>query len=144
HIPGSWFLDLAALSRSVSLPDPRIPALMRPPRALVQAVLAGAVPSRQWPIVVTDSDGGCTSAPFARWLLKDAGYENVRLLDGGTPAWSLENGLALTQAEPRLLELGDQLSASPEAAEPSPWFASFEHVVQVIKGERDDQLLDAR
>jgi thiosulfate/3-mercaptopyruvate sulfurtransferase len=144
HIPGSWFLDLASLSQSVSLADPRIPALMRPPRTLVQALLAGLVPSLQWPIVVTDSDGGCTSAPFARWLLEDAGYGNVRLLGGGTPSWSLQNGLALTHAEPRLLELGNRPSTAPQATEPSPWFASFEHVVQVIEGARDDQLLDCR
>ena len=144
HIPGSWFLDLASLSRSVSATDPRIPALVRPPRALVQALLAGSVPSLKWPIVVTDGDGGCTSAPFARCLLKDAGYENVRLLSGGTPSWSLQHRLALTHAEPRLLELGNQPSTAAKAAEPSSWFASFEQVVQVINGELDEQLLDAR
>jgi hypothetical protein len=33
-------------------------------------------------VVVTDMDGGCATAPFARHALMHAGFANVRLLDG--------------------------------------------------------------
>src|SRR5262245_52308353 len=145
HIPGSWFLDLASLSRATRLLDPRVPALTRPPRTLLQGLVADAVPSRDSPIVVTDMDGGCTSAPFARWLLRDVGYANVRLLDGGTPSWWLEHGRALTHREPRLLALGAAPSAvAPSVADASPWFATFDDIRSAIEGRLAGQLLDCR
>jgi len=64
-----------------------------------------AAPAPRCQIVITDMDGGCTSAPFARHLLIDAGYPNVHLLDGGTPAWAQVHGHRLTDARPRFLEL---------------------------------------
>jgi thiosulfate/3-mercaptopyruvate sulfurtransferase len=45
----------------------------------------GMEPDR--PIVVLDQDGGAVTAPFMRYCLLDEGFSDVRLLEGGLPAW---------------------------------------------------------
>jgi thiosulfate/3-mercaptopyruvate sulfurtransferase len=51
---------------------------------------------------VSDQEGGAATAPFARLALLDAGFTDVRLLDGGTPAWRAAEW-PLTDAAPRVL-----------------------------------------
>jgi len=74
HIPGAWFLNLRSLARVYPPRDARIDALTSPPRQVVRELVAEAAPAPQCQIVITDMDGGRTSAPFARHLLIDAGY----------------------------------------------------------------------
>jgi hypothetical protein len=57
----------------------------------VRELLAPAAPTEVSPIVITDMDGGCTTAPLARLLLMDAGYQRVQLLNG-TPASAHRHG----------------------------------------------------
>ncbi|NBB71434.1 MAG: hypothetical protein GVY33_14125 [Alphaproteobacteria bacterium] len=85
HIPGAGFLDLAALSP----PRPADVAAIAPPTpASLRAALAASGHGEHDPLVVTDQDGGVGTAPFARLALLDAGFADVRLLDGGMPAWA--------------------------------------------------------
>jgi 3-mercaptopyruvate sulfurtransferase SseA len=95
HLPGSWFLDLGSLARAYPAADRRVDALTRPPRVVVRELLAPAAPTEVSPIVITDMDGGCTTAPLARLLLMDAGYQRVQLLNG-TPASAHRHGSHLT------------------------------------------------
>lgn len=95
HLPGAVFVDLDA-----ELADPPVPALGRHP--LPSAERFGAA-VRRWglhqgeTVVVYDGVGG-TVATRAWWLLRDAGFDEVLLLDGGIPAW-LRVGGALETGE---------------------------------------------
>ncbi len=102
HIPGSVFLDLAALSppRPAAVAD--VPAIAPPAPSCLRAALAGLGVGPADLVVVTDQEGGTATAPFARLALLDAGFADVRLLDGGTPAWAAA-GRPLTAAAPRTL-----------------------------------------
>ncbi len=96
HPAGAAFLDLAALGPS---PAADVPALTPPAPATLRVSLAPLGIAPDTPLVVTDMDGGTTTAPFARLALLDAGFDEVRLLDGGTPAWRAA-GLPLTDEDP--------------------------------------------
>jgi len=108
HIPGAGFLDLAALS------PPRaadVAAIAPPTPATLRAALAEFGVGPHDPLVVTDQDGGVGTAPFARLALLDAGFADVRLLDGGTPAWAAAGG-PLTSQRP-------WFAAAPVVGEPA-------------------------
>ena len=145
HIPGAWFLDLRSFARAYPPQDARIDAVTRPPRQVVRELIAAAVPAPQCPIVITDMDGGCTTAPFARLLLIDSGYPNVRLLDGGTPAWTYVHRRRLTDDGPRFLELAaDAHTRSPAQEVGTDRFATLADVAVAIADPSRAQLLDCR
>lgn len=100
HPPGAFFLDLAALAPS---PAADVAAITPPPPGALRAALGAAGIAPHTPLVMTDMEGGTATAPFARLALLDAGCTDVRLLDGGTPAWC-EAGLPLTDADPRFVD----------------------------------------
>jgi thiosulfate/3-mercaptopyruvate sulfurtransferase len=104
HLPGAAFLDLAELGPS---PAADFPALTPPTPGVLRATLAALAMTPGTPLVVTDMDGGTTTAPFARLALLDAGFAEVRLLDGGTPAW-LAAGLPMTAADPAFVRAGSR------------------------------------
>lgn len=94
HLPGAVFVDL-----ETELADPPSPAAGRHPLPSLQRLQSVA---RRWGIrdgdavVAYDASGGLAAAR-AWWLLRWGGLANVRLLDGGLPAWrraggSLETG----------------------------------------------------
>jgi thiosulfate/3-mercaptopyruvate sulfurtransferase len=96
HIEGARFVDL-----DVDLAAP--PARGRGRHPLPEATVFEAAMRRcgvndDSAVVVYDAGGGL-SAARAWWLLRHAGHDDVRLLDGGVAAWTAA-ALPLTTTEP--------------------------------------------
>ncbi|MCC9203544.1 sulfurtransferase [Arthrobacter sp. zg-Y769] len=84
HMPGAVYVDLDS-----ELSAPAVPSEGRHPLPDPQAFARAA---RSWGLndgdtVVVYDDAAGTSAARAWWLLRHAGWEDVRLLDGGLGAW---------------------------------------------------------
>nr|WP_175477034.1 sulfurtransferase [Ruania alba] len=131
HIPGAQFVDL---DRDLAGP-PSGEAGRHPLPDLADLQMA----ARRWGIddgdsVVVYDDTGGTSAARAWWLLRWAGLEDVRILDGGLHAWSEIGGI---------LEDGDVL------VEPGTVTLSADHMPVADAGDAASApargvLLDAR
>lgn len=95
HLPGAVYVDL-----DTELAGPGEPVDGRHPLPAVAHLQAAA---RGWGLndgdaVVVYDDLGNLSAARAWWVLRNAGLRNVRLLDGGLPAWRAE-GLPVVEGE---------------------------------------------
>lgn len=99
HIPGAHFVsvddDLSALHGHHSIHG-RHPL---PDAADLQQVMRRCGVSTGHPVVVYDAQGG-TSAARAWWLLRYFGHDDVRVLDGGYPAW-VADGEPVSTETPR-------------------------------------------
>lgn len=130
HVPGAAFVSLdEALAAPPGdggrhpLPDPEV----------LGAALRAAGVRRDRPVVVYDAVGGVAAAR-AWWLLSDAGHPDVRLLDGGWPAWQ-QAGLPV-EAGPVDPEPGDFV--------PEPGHRPVVDADGAARTARDGALLDAR
>jgi thiosulfate/3-mercaptopyruvate sulfurtransferase len=89
HVPGAIYVDLEEeLSGGVNPAAGRHP--LPAPADLERAVRAWGV--RESGSVVAYDDAGGTSAARAWWLLRWAGFDAVRVLDGGLAAWVAAGG----------------------------------------------------
>lgn len=95
HIEGSRHLDLYGISLSDSSEAPLAAFLA------IFRVLFGARGVDERPVVVYDHESG-ERAARAAWLLAVLGHPDVRLLDGGTHAWTAAGGrlVQLKEAPP--------------------------------------------
>jgi thiosulfate/3-mercaptopyruvate sulfurtransferase len=93
HLPGAVFLDLETqLSRPRGPGEGRHPL---PDPAALQEVLRRAGIGGDTPVVVHDA-GPSTSAARGWWVLRWAGLDDVRVLDGGLAAWTAAGGPVTT------------------------------------------------
>jgi thiosulfate/3-mercaptopyruvate sulfurtransferase len=97
HIPGAVYVDLDS-----DLSDHSVTGRGRHPLPSAAALQSSA---RRWGLnpgetVVVYDDWGGQAASRAWWLLRAAGVEDVRLLDGGWPAWQ-RSGYPTETVEPQ-------------------------------------------
>lgn len=106
HLPGAVYVDLdTELSEKRTPQDGRHP--LPSPERLQRAARSWGI--REQDEVVAYDGGGNYASARVWWLLRDAGFERVRLLDGALPAWvaagfPLETGARTVQ--PGDVELG--------------------------------------
>lgn len=130
HIPGARFLDLASLADR----DSSVPAALPLPGQLAQRIAElGVAPDAT--IVLYDDSAIRTSAR-AWFMLREAGWERVAILDGGLGKW---------RADGRRLESGTpEITTAPPAS-----LAAARHVRSKSEmlfncDSRAEQVLDAR
>jgi thiosulfate/3-mercaptopyruvate sulfurtransferase len=99
HLPGAHFVDLDRDLAAAPGPAGRHPL---PDPAVLQAALRRAGVGADRAVVVYDA-ATSTSAARAWWLLRWAGHDAVRVLDGGFQAWA-DAGLRVSLTEPPLVE----------------------------------------
>lgn len=107
HIEGSQHLDIYGVSLSDSSGDP-----LKAFFAIFRTLFGARGVSVDKPVVIYDHETG-ERAARAVWLLAVLGHPDVRILDGGTQAWTAAGNwlVRLTQAPP---------PADPRTAPPTP------------------------
>ena len=130
HIPGAIFLDLDGVSDA----DSPLPHMLPPPAAF--AASAGVLGLSDRDNIVVYDTAGLFSAARVWWMLTIMGARDVRVLDGGLPAWAALD-----------LPVEDGVPPRPPFAVFSPRFDTAAVAgladVQAALGE-DTQVLDAR
>jgi len=104
HLPGAVYVDLDTELAAHSA-DPRDGRHPLPAVADLQTAARRWGVSAERPVVVYDASGGL-AAGRAWWLLRWGGHPDVRLLDGGLPAWQAA-GLPVEAGEVPDPEPGD-------------------------------------
>ncbi len=94
HIPGAVRFDLDTIAD----PSSGLPHMLPTPEAFAAAVGALGISERQT-IIVYDG-AGLFSAPRVRWTFRVMGAVDVRILEGGLPAW-IAAGLPLESHGPK-------------------------------------------
>ncbi|MEO0612045.1 MAG: 3-mercaptopyruvate sulfurtransferase [Pseudomonadota bacterium] len=94
HLPGAHFFDIDAIADHCS----PLPHMMASTDDFTRAVQAMGIHDEST-IVIYD-DQGLFSAPRVWWTFKAMGHTDVRVLDGGLPAW-VAAGLPLEQGPAR-------------------------------------------
>ena len=120
HVPGAAYVSL-----DDALAAPHIPGITGrhplPEAAVLQAAMRAAGVSAARPVVVYD-DWRSIAAARAWWLLRWAGHDDVRVLDGGWRAWragggDVETGEVRPEPGDLVVEPGGRAVVDAEGAE---------------------------
>lgn len=131
HIPGAAYYDLDHWSE----PNSALPHTLPSSEWFSQSMQACGL-NAGMAVVVYDG-AGIFSAPRLWWLLKSFGYDDVKVLNGGLPAW-LREGLPLEAGAPKALK-GDYRATALVSG-----FVDAEHVLSLAQGKGIGQIADAR
>jgi len=131
HIPGARFLDLAALSDETS-PVPQ--ALPRPDQLAARLAALGIAPGTA---IVLYDDSAVRTAARAWFMLRESGWTDVAILDGGLGKWRAE-GRPIASREP-----GTPSPASP-ASLAAPGRVRSKADLLANLASHAEQVIDAR
>lgn len=130
HIPGAVFFDQdAVVDPASSLPHTL-------PDAASFAAAMGALGLSETDTIVVYDGTGLFTAPRVWWMLRTFGARDVRILDGGFPAWR-EAGLPVETG------VASPKPASFHAVFDSTAVTSFEEMQRIVAGG-ERQIADAR
>ncbi|RIY01440.1 3-mercaptopyruvate sulfurtransferase [Aureimonas flava] len=130
HVPGAVFFDQDAVVDTAS----DLPHTLPSPAVFAQA--AGALGIRRTDTIVVYDGLGLFSAPRVWWMLRTFGAKDVRILDGGFPAW-VASGLPVETGEP------DPTPARFEATFDAGAVATLDEMRAIVAGG-SRQIADAR
>src|SRR5687768_10520027 len=91
HVPGAWFVNLAALQSTRN----GVPVELNPPEVLRSVLEAAGVTTSQHVVITGD---GPLPAARAFFILEYLGHPSVHLLDGDRAAWQAAYGLSTAAA----------------------------------------------
>lgn len=129
HIPGAVFFDIDAISTPGDLPH------MMPADAFFAECAGNLGLAKSNTVVVYDTKG-LFSAARVWWMLTVAGYSDVKILDGGLPAW-LDAGFSLESGEVSVVPVVVEIAVSGDSVVDAS-------AVLEASGSRSAQILDAR
>lgn len=129
HIPGAVFFDIDEHSAAGDLPH-----MM--PQPLDFAESAGALGLLPGNTVVVYDTKGLFSAARVWWMLRTFGFSDVKILDGGLPAWS-KAGLPLDSGKVALSSVTPAINFAADAVVDASQ-------VLAASDSRSAQILDAR
>lgn len=132
RIPGARFFDLDAASD----PCATMPHMLPEP-AHFEAVVRDLGISSGDAVVVYDGSGANLSAARCWWMFRAFGHDDVRVLDGGMPAWVRE-GRPIEGGEPAPVQAGDFV-AKPRAAR----VTALDEMREIV-AQRRAQVVDMR
>lgn len=130
HIPGARFFDIEACAdRNTALPH------MLPTQQEFSAYIASLGVTGRKPIVIYDRHG-LRSAPRVWWSLRRFGFDDVRILSGGFPAWIARN-LPIEQGQGKAA----RLTALPHLKPRDHLVVAYDGIVAL---QAKDLLIDGR
>ena len=131
HIPGATYYDLDYWSA----PDSDLPHTLPSPDWFTQGMQACGLNYGMTAVVYDGA--GVFSAPRLWWLLKSFGYDDVKVLNGGLPAW-------LREALPVESGTSTPVTGNYQAGALASGFVDADYVLKVAQGEGAGQIADAR
>jgi thiosulfate/3-mercaptopyruvate sulfurtransferase len=125
HVPGALWVDSTAWSKAFG---------NQPDKDDWTKRLGGLGLEVDSPVVVYGEDPREPARVW--WVLRYWGFTDVRLLNGGWPAWASQNS-AMSKEAPAVKPTTPKLSAQTDR------LATKEHVLDIVK-KKDRQIVDAR
>jgi len=140
HIEGSRHLDIYGVSLNDSSETPLSAFL-----AIFRALFGARGVTADRPVVIYDHETG-ERAARAVWLLAVLGHPDVRILDGGTRAWTACGGrlARLTQAKPPADPAKAPPTAPPFRGTPDPGLLATRFDVHDAIGDPGTVIVDVR
>lgn len=143
HLPGSLFIDVASVASAPPRDDRRGGRHPLPERESLQRDLRALGLAADTPVVVLDQ-GPSLGAARVWWVLRDAGLGQVRVLDGGFPAWVAAGGEVTADPTPAPtpsdLVVSEPVMPRLEAADVAAALASGHQIIDVRGSERFEGL----
>lgn len=126
HVPGALWVDHAAWAKAFT---------DGPELEVWQRMVEGLGIQHNTPVVIYD-DGRARTAAHVWWILRYWGFEDVRLLNGGWKAWSLQ-GISTDRTFP--VVGAERLKLRPLPVR----LVSMDQMLELLQ-DRDQQIIDAR
>ncbi|WP_244404176.1 3-mercaptopyruvate sulfurtransferase [Fulvimarina pelagi] len=131
HVPGAVFFD----QDEIVDPDSTLPHTLPSPEDFATRV--GALGISETDTIIVYDGMGLFSAPRVWWMFRTFGAKDVRVLDGGFPAW-FEEGLPREMGQPAI----EPTTFTPDFDRSA--IASLDEMRTISAGQGERQIVDVR